>query len=310
MSKIVLALGGNALGSTPAKQLELVKTTSAAIVDIIEAGNEVAVVHGNGPQVGMINLGMSIASGADDKIPEIPYPECGAMSQGYIGYHLQQAIGCELEKRNINKNVATIVTQMVVNENDPAFDNPSKPVGRFYTEEEANKLQSEGEGTFKEDAGRGYRRVIASPEPQRIIEIDVVKKLFSQGDIVITAGGGGIPVVQTESGLKGVPGVIDKDKSAAKLAEELDADVLMILTAVDKVCLDYNTENEKSLGHMSVDEAKSYKEAGEFAPGSMLPKIEACIRFLENNKKGRAIISSLENAKTALTGDTGTIMEA
>lgn len=310
MSKIVLALGGNALGSTPEKQLELVKATSAAIVDIIEAGNDVVIAHGNGPQVGMINLAMSIAAGTDEKIPEMPYPECGAMSQGYIGYHLQQAIGHELKKRGIRKQVATIVTQVVVDENDPAFVNPTKPVGRFYTKEEAEALQAEGSGVFKEDAGRGYRRVIASPNPGRIVEIETVRKLNRDGDIVITVGGGGIPVVETEEGLKGVPGVIDKDRSAAKLAGELGADVLMILTAVDRVCLDYNTEKERSIEKMSVSEAKQFMADGEFAPGSMLPKIEACISFLENNKNGKAVISSLENAGKALMGESGTVIEA
>ena len=309
MSKIVLALGGNALGSTPEKQLELVKATSEAIVDIIEAGNDVVIAHGNGPQVGMINLAMSIAAGTDEKIPEMPYPECGAMSQGYIGYHLQQGIGWELKKRDIQKNVATIVTQVVVDEKDPAFTNPTKPVGRFYTKEEADALQAERKGTFKEDAGRGYRRVIASPEPKRIVEIDTVKKLSDDGDIVIAVGGGGIPVVETESGLRGVPGVIDKDKSAAELAGELGADVLMILTAVDRVCLDYNTENERCIEKMKVSEAKEYMAKGEFAPGSMLPKVQACISFLENNNNGKAVISSLENAGTALTGESGTIIE-
>lgn len=309
MSKIVLALGGNALGSTPEKQLELVKATSEAIVDIIEAGNDVVIAHGNGPQVGMINLAMSIAAGTDEKIPEMPYPECGAMSQGYIGYHLQQGIGWELKKRDIQKNVATIVTQVVVDEKDPAFTNPTKPVGRFYTKEEADALQTERKGTFKEDAGRGYRRVIASPEPKRIVEIDTVKKLSDDGDIVIAVGGGGIPVVETESGLRGVPGVIDKDKSAAELAGELGADVLMILTAVDRVCLDYNTESERCIEKMRVSEAKEYMAKGEFAPGSMLPKIEACISFLENNKNGKAVISSLKNAGMALTGESGTVIE-
>ena len=309
MSKIVLALGGNALGSTPEKQLELVKATSEAIVDIIEAGNDVVIAHGNGPQEGMINLAMSIAAGTDEKIPEMPYPECGAMSQGYIGYHLQQGIGWELKKRDIQKNVATIVTQVVVDEKDPAFTNPTKPVGRFYTKEEADALQAERKGTFKEDAGRGYRRVIASPEPKRIVEIDTVKKLSDDGDIVIAVGGGGIPVVETESGLRGVPGVIDKDKSAAELAGELGADVLMILTAVDRVCLDYNTESERCIEKMRVSEAKEYMAKGEFAPGSMLPKIEACISFLENNKNGKAVISSLKNAGMALTGESGTVIE-
>ena len=307
MSKIVLALGGNALGSTPKEQLELVKKTSAAIADLIEAGNDVVVVHGNGPQVGMINLAMSMASVQDDKIPRMPYPECGAMSQGYIGYHLQQAIGNELTARGIRKNVATLVTQVVVNPKDPAFCNPTKPVGRFYTQEEARVLSSP-EVIFREDAGRGYRRVVASPEPVRIVEIETVRKLMWAGEVVITVGGGGIPVTESEAGLEGITAVIDKDKSAAVLAAELEADILMILTEVDRVCLDFNTDNQREIESMSVKEAYEYIAVGEFAPGSMLPKVEACIAFLENNPGGKALISSLANAKSAFEGRTGTLI--
>ncbi len=310
MSKIVLALGGNALGNTPQKQLELVKNTSRSIADLIESGNEVTVVHGNGPQVGMIHLAMSIAANQDEKIPGMPYPECGAMSQGYIGYHLQQAIGREMQIRKIDKNVATVITQVVVDETDPAFKDPTKPVGRFYTKEEADRMAAESGAVFKEDAGRGYRQVIASPEPKRIVEIDTVKTLTDHGNVVITVGGGGIPIIETPDGPGGVMAVIDKDKSAALLATELDADVLMILTAVDRVCLDYNKDTQREVEEMTVDEAKEYIRQGQFAPGSMLPKVEACISFLEKNPKGRALISSLESARPAIEGKTGTVIVA
>lgn len=308
MSRIVLALGGNALGNTPQKQLELVKNTSRAIADIIELGHEVVVVHGNGPQVGMIHLAMSIAAGEDEKIPLMPYPECGAMSQGYIGYHLQQSIGYELALRKIEKPVAAIITQVVVNETDPAFKNPTKPVGRFYTKEESDIIAASNGAVFIEDAGRGYRQVVASPSPERIVEIDTVKKLVEAGEIVITVGGGGIPIIETAEGPKGVMAVIDKDKSAALLAKELDADMLFILTAVEKVCLDYNTEAQKELDTLTVSEAKVYIEEGHFAKGSMLPKIEACLDFLENKPGAKAVISSLESAKPAIEGKTGTVL--
>lgn len=308
MSKIVLALGGNALGNTPQKQLELIKKTSRAIVDLIEPGNEVTVVHGNGPQVGMIHLAISIAAGEDEKIPLMPYPECGAMSQGYIGYHLQQAIGYELNLRKIKKPVSTIVTQVIVDEKDPAFKNPTKPVGRFYTKEEADLIAASSGAVFIEDAGRGYRQVVASPEPERIVEIETVKRLVEAGETVITVGGGGIPVIERSDGPRGVMAVIDKDKSAALLAGELNADVLMILTAVEKVCLDYNTPEQRELDKMSLCEAKRYIEEGHFAKGSMLPKVEACIRFLEVKPEARALISSLECAKAAIEGKTGTVI--
>ena len=310
MSRIVLALGGNALGNTPQKHLELVKSTSRSIADLIESGNEVIVVHGNGPQVGMIHLAMSIAANQDEKIPGMPYPECGAMSQGYIGYHLQQAIGRELRLRKIDKNVATVISQVIVDKTDPAFKNPTKPVGRFYSKEEADRLAAESGATFMEDAGRGYRQVIASPDPRKIVEIETVKTLTENGNVVITVGGGGIPIIETQDGYSGVMAVIDKDKSAALLATELEADVLMILTAVDKVCLDYNKETQREVDEMSMSEAKEYMSQGQFAPGSMLPKVEACISFIEKNPKGKALISSLESAKPAIEGKTGTVITA
>lgn len=308
MSRIVIALGGNALGNTPQKQLELVKNTSRAIADIIELGNEVVVVHGNGPQVGMIHLAMSLAAGEDEKIPLMPYPECGAMSQGYIGYHLQQSIGYELKMRKMTKPVSSIITQVIVNETDRAFKNPTKPVGRFYTKEESDIIAASSGAVFIEDAGRGYRQVVASPAPEKIVELDTVKRLVEAGEVVITVGGGGIPIIETAEGPKGVMAVIDKDKSAALLAKELDADILFILTAVEKVCLNYNTENQTELDALSVSEAKRYIDEGHFAKGSMLPKIEACLDFLSGKPGGRAVISSLESAKPAIEGKTGTVI--
>ena len=308
MSRIVIALGGNALGNTPQKQLELVKNTSRAIADIIELGNEVVVVHGNGPQVGMIHLAMSLAAGEDEKIPLMPYPECGAMSQGYIGYHLQQSIGYELKMRKMTKPVSSIITQVIVNETDRAFKNPTKPVGRFYTKEESDIIAASSGAVFIEDAGRGYRQVVASPAPEKIVELDTVKRLVEAGEVVITVGGGGIPIIETAEGPKGVMAVIDKDKSAALLAKELDADILFILTAVEKVCLNYNTENQTELDALSVAEAKRYIDEGHFAKGSMLPKIEACLDFLSGKPGGRAVISSLESAKPAIEGKTGTVI--
>ncbi len=308
MSKIVLALGGNALGNTPVKQLELVKKTSRAIADIIEEGHEVVVVHGNGPQVGMIHLAFSYAAAEDEKIPNMPYTECGAMSQGYIGYHLQQAIGYELAMRGINKPVSTIITQVVVDETDEAFKHPTKPVGRFYTKEEADRMAASTGDIYVEDSGRGYRQVVASPKPKRIVELSTVKQLFESGNIVVTVGGGGIPIIETESGPRGVTAVIDKDKSAAKLATELGADVLMILTGVERVCLNYNTPRERELETLRVEDAKRYMEEGQFGAGSMLPKVQACVSFLDAMPRGRAIIAALDSAKTALSGKTGTLI--
>ncbi len=308
MSRIVLALGGNALGNTPQKQLELVKNTSRAIADIIEPGNEVVIVHGNGPQVGMIHLAMSIAAGEDEKIPIMPYPECGAMSQGYIGYHLQQSIGNELRLRKISKPVASIITQVVVNETDEAFKDPTKPVGRFYSKEESDIIAASSGAVFIEDAGRGYRQVVASPAPEKIVELETIKRLVSAGEVVIAAGGGGIPIIETADGPKGVMAVIDKDRSAALLAKELDADMLFILTAVEKVSLNYNTDKQEDIDTMTAEEAKRYIKEGHFAKGSMLPKIEACLDFLEYKPGVKAVISSLECAKPAIEGKTGTVL--
>ena len=306
--RLVLALGGNALGSTPETQLELVKNTAKTVADLLETGYQVIIGHGNGPQVGMINLAMDLASSADEKIPYMPFPECGAMSQGYIGYHLQQAIRQELLSRKIEREVAAVVTQVVVDRADRAFDHPTKPVGRFYTKEQADRLAEEKGFTFVEDAGRGYRRVVPSPAPQRIVELNVVRQLVDSGDVVITVGGGGIPVIETEAGLTGVAAVIDKDKSSAKLAEALEADMLVILTAVDRVCIHYNTPQQEELSSLTVQEAEKYIAEGQFAPGSMLPKVESYLQFVKANPKGKALITSLERAKEALAGETGTII--
>ena len=306
---VVIALGGNALGNTPQEQLELVKNTAEHIVDMVAEGINVVVSHGNGPQVGMINNAFDYASTHDGKTPAMPFPECGAMSQGYIGYHLQQAIQRELARRGIDKECASVVTQMVVSKDDPAFQKPTKPVGSFYSKEDADKIVAEKGYTFVEDAGRGWRRVVPSPLPTRIVELKVVEQLVAAGDVVITVGGGGIPVVETADGLCGVAAVIDKDRSSSKLALDIDADMLVILTAVDRVCINFNKPNQKELAEMNVEEAKQYIAEGHFAPGSMLPKVEACLDFVQNNKSGgTALITSLKRAKEALSGATGTII--
>ena len=244
MAKIVLALGGNALGNTPYEQLELVRETAKPIVDLIAEGNQVVIAHGNGPQVGMINLGMATAAESKAIKSDMPFPECGAMSQGYIGYHLQNAIGNELQFRGINKNVVTLVTQVLVDENDPAFKKPTKPVGAFYDKETAERISKEKGYTMVEDAGRGFRRVVPSPKPIDVIEKETVKALINSGTVVITVGGGGIPVVKKDNKLYGTPAVIDKDYASEKLAELVDADLLLILTAVEKVAINYKKENE------------------------------------------------------------------
>ena len=307
--RIVVALGGNALGNTPEEQLDLVRHTAKTIVDLAQDGYEVIVGHGNGPQVGMINLAMEFSCTKGGNTPYMPFPECGAMSQGYIGYHLQQAIQQELKARGVDKECAAVVTQVVVDENDPGFAKPTKPVGSFYTKEEADKIAAEKGFTFVEDAGGGYRRVVPSPIPQRIVELKVVEQLVKAGDIVITVGGGGIPVVETEQGLKGVAAVIDKDRSSALLAQSIGADMLIILTAVDRVCINYNKPDQKELPTMTLEEAEKYIEEKQFAPGSMLPKVQSCMEFVKNNTHGgTALITSLQKAKVALQGETGTII--
>ena len=307
--KIVIALGGNALGSNAKEQLELVKNTASSIVKLVKDGNDVIVAHGNGPQVGMINLAMEYSSNNGGNTPAMPFPECGAMSQGYIGYHLQQSIQKELKDNGLNKPCATIVTQVIVDENDDAFKNPTKRIGSFYSEEEAKKIMEETGYTFVEDAGRGYRRVVASPKPVDIVELDVVEQLVDNGTVVITVGGGGIPVIKKGNGLEGVPAVIDKDRSSAKLASLLKADVLLILTAVEKVSINFNKPDQLDLSELTLNEANKYIAEGQFAKGSMLPKVEACMDFINGNPEGTAIITSLDKALDAIHGDTGTIIK-
>ena len=307
MSKrIVIALGGNALGNTAAEQLQLVTETAKSIVDLIAAGNEVVVAHGNGPQVGMINLGLSTAAEAKAIKADMPFPECGAMSEGYIGYHLQQAIGNELMSRGMDKPVATIVTQTVVSKDDPAFQNPTKPVGAFYDKETADRIAAEKGYTMVEDAGRGYRQVVPSPKPVDVIEKNTVKALVGSGTVVITVGGGGIPVVRREGRLVGVPAVIDKDFASAKLAELLDADLLVILTAVEKVAINFGKPDQRGLDALTPAEAREYIAQGQFAPGSMLPKVEAAVQFAESKPGRAALITLLEKAKDGIEGRTGT----
>lgn len=306
--KIVVALGGNALGKSPSEQLELVKKTSVNLVDLVEKGHEIIVTHGNGPQVGMINLGLEFASNNGAGTPEMPFSECGAMSQGYIGYHLEQAIKNELVSRNINKNVATIVTEVLVDKRDSAFDNPTKPVGMFYTKEEVEELSKKNNYIYKEDSGRGYRRVVPSPKPIEIIEIDSIKTLIDNGFIVIAAGGGGIPVVKEDSNLIGVSAVIDKDFTSSLLAKNVNADMLLILTSIDKVYINYNKDNQEALDIISISDIDKYIDNGEFGKGSMLPKIEACKEFVESSNK-QAIITSLLTAVDALEGNSGSLIK-
>ena len=309
MSKVVVALGGNALGKSPAEQLELVKNTASSLIGLISAGNEVVISHGNGPQVGQINLGMSYAA-EHGQSAAFPFPECGAMSQGYIGYHLQQSLQNELHKRGMTKEVATIVTQIVVDPADSAFQNPTKPIGAFYTKEEANSIAEDKGYIFKEDAGRGWRQVVPSPTPKRIVELNSIKTLIEANELVIAGGGGGVPVVETEEGLKGVPAVIDKVRSSALLADNVGADKLIILTAVDYVAINFNKPDQKNLEDISVEEAKKYIDEGQFAAGSMLPKVQACMSFVEGHPEREAIITSLSGLDAALTGQLGTVIHA
>ena len=306
--RLVIALGGNALqskdsGSTAEAQLSVVRQTCEHIAQLSASGYEVAIVHGNGPQVGRILLASETAR---DVVPAMPFDVCGAMSQGYIGYHIQQALRYALARRNRNVPVVSLVTQMVVEADDPAFQNPSKPIGPFYSREEAEALQREKGYAMKEDAGRGWRRVVPSPLPRRIVEIGQVRDLWDN-TIVITCGGGGVPVVETAQGrLEGVAAVIDKDFAAELLAEQVDADVLMILTEVEKVAINWGKPDQRGLDRMSLVEASRYVEEGHFAPGSMLPKVQAAMKFIRSDPSKKAIITSLDKAIDALAGKTGT----
>ena len=311
--KVVVALGGNALQeagqpATAEAQLEVIRKTCEYLADIKSRGYEMAVVHGNGPQVGRIVLGQEIAANIDAKLPSMPFDVCGAMSQGYIGYQIQQCFRDALRNRNRNVPVVTLVTQVIVDADDPAFTNPTKPIGPFYSEAEAKKIAEDQGYTMKEDSGRGWRRVVASPTPKRIAEIDSVKRLWDS-TIVVTAGGGGIPVIENMDGsLTGVAAVIDKDLAAETLAEDMETDVLLILTEVENVCVNFGKPEQQALRHITVKEAIQYMEEGQFAPGSMLPKVMAAVKFARRFPGKKAIITSLYKAVDALEGKTGTVI--
>ena len=305
--RVVIALGGNALGNTLPEQMAAVKITAKAIVDLIEDGCEVVVSHGNGPQVGMINNAMIALTHEDLEQPNTPLSVCVAMSQAYIGYDLQNALREELLNRNITDiPVATMITQVRVDENDPAFQNPSKPIGKFVDAEQAKMMEEKFNYIMKEDAGRGYRRVVASPKPAEIIEIGTIRTMVDAGNLVIAGGGGGIPVTRQGNHLKGASAVIDKDFASCLLAKELDADYLIILTAVEKVALNFGKPDEQWLENVSIDEAKQYIEEGHFAPGSMLPKVQAAVDFAASKFGRTSLITLLEKSRDAVQGKTGT----
>ena len=310
--KIVVALGGNALGSNLVEQMRSVTDAVKPIADLIEEGYEVIVTHGNGPQVGVIQDAMTLLSRENpEKHPHFPLSVCTAMSQGYIGYDIQHKLREELLDRGIKKDVTSVLTQVEVDPDDPAFQNPTKPIGPFLTKEEAEAKKALRNHVFIEDAGRGYRRVVASPEPKAIIEIDTIRTLADAGHIVIAVGGGGIPVTKAENNhLKGSPAVIDKDRASELLAEELDADFLIILTAVENAMINFKKPDEKKLGDITVEEAKKYIAEGQFAPGSMLPKVEAAVKFAESKPGRVALITLLEKAKDGINGKTGTRIHA
>ena len=305
MARYVVSLGGNALGNNAEEQKKALIKVADAIVDLIIDNNEVAIVHGNGPQVGMINLAFETSK----ETPNMPFPECGAMSEGYIGYHIQNALYNALKERKVNKTVSTVVTQVLVDPNDPLFLNPSKPIGSFYSKEEAEKIAKEKGYVMKEDAGRGYRRVVPSPLPIDIIEKSAIKALMKDGQVVICAGGGGIPVINKDNKLEGVAAVIDKDYASSKLADLINADYLVILTAVDNVCINFNKPDQKKLGKVTTTELNKFLEEGHFAKGSMYPKVQACLNFVKSGDNKTAIIASLDNAKEAFKEKAGTIIK-
>lgn len=305
--KIVIALGGNALGKTLEEQEAAVRVAAKAIADLIESGYDIVIAHGNGPQVGMIQNAFAAYHKAESKSDMMPLSMCVAMSQGYIGYDLQNFIGEELDRRNTQKHIATVLTQVAVDENDPAFQHPTKPIGAFMTEEEAKKLAAEKGIDVAEDAGRGWRQVVASPKPTEIIEIETVRALLGSNHTVIAAGGGGIPVIWKDQYLlRGVPAVIDKDFASECMAEQLDADMLIILTAVEKVAINFGKPDQKDLDSLTPDEARKYIAEKQFAPGSMLPKVEAAVKFAESKPGRVALITLLEKAKDGIEGKTGT----
>ncbi len=306
--RIVIALGGNALGSTLPEQMAAVKKTARAIADLIEAGNDIVIAHGNGPQVGMLQKAMTLLTRAEpEKYIPCPLSVCVAMSQGYIGYDLQNALREELLDRGIQKGVSTVLTQVEVDPSDPAFSHPTKPIGAFMTKEEAERLVSERAYDVMEDAGRGWRRVVASPMPKAIVEIESIRDMVEAGLVVVACGGGGIPVFRTEGHhLKGAAAVIDKDFASCVLAEQLEADALIILTAVEKVAVNFGKPGQRWLDTLTPAEARRYAAEGQFAPGSMLPKVQAAIRFAESAPGREALITLLEKAHDGIAGKTGT----
>jgi len=306
--RIVLALGGNALGDTPEAQKKLVNEVAESLVNLIEQDHEIIIVHGNGPQVGMINNAFDVANTINSKIPNMPLAESVAMSQGYIGFHLQNGFKNAIANRQLKNEVVTIITQVVVDVNDAAFSNPTKPIGAFLTLEDAEKLRSNAQIDFIEDSGRGYRIVVPSPKPQTIVEVKAIQRLIEEKTVVIAAGGGGIPVIANAAGFHPVQAVIDKDSVAAKLALAVEADLFVILTAVNRVSINFGKPNEQELIKMSTEEARHYIDEGHFAPGSMLPKIEAAIAFSEGRKFGQAIVASIKDATDAVNGKAGTII--
>lgn len=306
--KIVLALGGNALGDDLAGQMQAVTQTAQAIVDLIAQGHQVVVTHGNGPQVGMINLAFEAAAKTEAHTPMLPMSVCVALSQGYIGYDLQNALREALLARGMSVPVATVITQVEVDAADEAFRDPSKPIGSFFSAAEAKVLTRQGY-TLKEDAGRGYRRVVASPEPVDIIEKETVKALMDAGQVVITVGGGGIPVVREGNHLRGVSAVIDKDRASARLAATIDADMLIILTAVEKVAINFGQPNQQWLDRLSLSDIDRFIAEGHFAKGSMLPKVEAAAAFARSRPGRRALITMLSKAREGIEGKTGTLIE-
>ncbi|MDY3018734.1 carbamate kinase [Candidatus Pseudoscillospira sp. SGI.172] len=308
--RIVIALGGNALGSNLPEQMVAVKQTSRAIADLIQAGNQVVIAHGNGPQVGMIQKAMAELTRTDpEKYIPCPLSVCVAMSQGYIGYDLQNGLREELLDRGIQKGVSTVLTQVEVDPADPAFQHPTKPIGAFMSKEEADRLVAERGYDVIEDAGRGYRRVVASPKPVSIVEIESIRDMVDAGLVVVACGGGGIPVFQTEGHhLKGAAAVIDKDFASCTLAQQLDADMLIILTAVEKVAVNFGKPDQKWLDALTPEQARAYMDEGQFAPGSMLPKVQAAVAFAESKPGRSALITLLEKAKDGIEGKTGTVI--
>lgn len=308
--QLVIALGGNALGNTPEEQKQAVLEAAGHIVKLVQDGYKIVIVHGNGPQVGMINLAFELAYKQNSNVSAMPFAECCAMSQGYIGFHLQNALQNTFFENGMTNHVSTAITQVIVDRNDSAFQNPTKPVGIFYTEEQAREIEKERGYTFVEDSGRGYRRVVASPEPADIKEKGTIRCLMENGDVVIACGGGGIPVCRENGVMHSIDAVVDKDKAGAKLADVIEADTFVVLTAVPRVAINFGKPEQKWLAKITIAEAKQYIKEGHFAPGSMLPKVEAAIKFVEGKPGRKAVITALETAYEGVVGTNGTIIVA